>query len=215
MPVFFPTEEKVPESAWHRKASALLTDSVEREFTGRALLSSDQFLYWDPTNPKRCLAPDLAVRLGAPSELLQSWKTWERGAPHLGVELVSQSDHSELRFEEKLERYRHAGVGEVVRFDHDDPRHPIRIWDLVDGDLVERDLSSPDALLCDALELYWCVHTDSELGPVLRLARDVSGHSLILTRAEAERAEKELERAEKELALQRIHELEAELARGR
>jgi hypothetical protein len=62
--------------------------------------------------------------MGLPSRLIETWKTWELGAPHLGVEITSDSDAPRLRFEEKLERYRHAGVLEVVRFDAKDQTTP-------------------------------------------------------------------------------------------
>jgi len=218
-PVHFPVEEQVPESLVHRQLLSLLFAIVKRGFGDRALISSDQFLYWDPTNPKQCLAPDLAVRLGAAPLALETWKTWELGAPHLGVEIASASDAAERELEAKLARYRQAGVLEVARFDPGGSAPP-RLWDLMDGDLVERDPSDPAFMRCDALGLYWCVVPDPELGATFRLAHDREGRELLLTgeeaeRAakEAERAAKEAERAAKEAALARVAELEAELAK--
>lgn len=212
-PLVFPTGADVPEGDRHKKVLIVLWQSVIQEFKGRALIASDMFLYWDPTNPKRCLAPDLAVRVGAPTESLQCWKTWEKGAPHLGVEIVSDWDRSEMRAEEKLERYRQAGILEVVRFEAERPA--LRLWDLFDGDLVERDLTDGEALRCDALGLYWCVHEDAELGPTLRLARDRSGAELVLTPWEAERAAREAEIAAKDAALAAKDAALAELAAAR
>jgi hypothetical protein len=228
VPLVFPVSESVPESRWHRRLCELLAESIERALAGGGLVSSDQFLYWDPADPKRCLAPDVAVRVGTPHELLKHWKTWERGAPHVGVEIVSDVDASELRFEEKLERYRCAGIGEIVRFERESSE-PIRIWDWVDGDVVERDLADPEALRSDALGAFWCCHTDPELGVMLRLSKDRDGSEIWPTHAEAERAAREaeraareaeraareVERAAKEAALARVAELEAELARLR
>jgi len=196
----------MPEGRWHRLATEALAQSIEYELGRQVLVSSDQFLYFDPTNPKRCLAPDVAFRLGTPFELLRTWKTWQHGTPHVGVEVVSPADASDLSLEEKLARYRQAGVGEVVRYDCEAKEHPIRVWDLIDGDLVERDPADPEAMRCDALGYYWCVYQDPDLGPTLRLSRDRAGKDLVLTRAEAERSEKEA-------ALARIAELEAELRR--
>jgi Uma2 family endonuclease len=226
-PLFFPLEEDVPESGRHERARFLLADSIRHALAPSGLVSSDQFLYWDPTNPGRRLAPDVAVRVGAPREILPSWKTWERGAPHLGVEIVSDSDASELRFEEKLERYRRAGVAEVVRFDWDDAVRPIRIWDLLDGDMVERDLMDPEALRSDALGFYFVAFREPELGLTLRLARDRGGNELVLTGEEAALAAKDAALAAKDAALAaedaalaakdaalaRVAELEADLAR--
>ena len=218
-PLHFPVEEQVPETKLHRLRANLLYEVVARAFQGRALVACDQFVYWDPTDPKKRLAPDLAVRMGAhEGERLDSWKTWRLGAPHVGVEIVSDSDESERVLDTKLERYRQAGILEVVRFDAEDAERPLRLWDLFDGDLVERELGRPEALLCDALGLYWCVTRDPELGPALRLAEDSSCHALLPTPAEAERTAKEAERTAKEAALverdealARIAELEAEL----
>jgi Uma2 family endonuclease len=219
IPVHFPVSEEVPETARHWRARTLLAESIRHAFGEHALVSCDQFLYWDANDPKRMLAPDVAFRVGAPSDVLDCWKTWERGAPHVGVEIISGSDASEMRFEEKLARYRPAGVREIVRYDCDDRERPIRIWDRVEGDLVERELREAETFRCDVLGWYWCEKTDPELGLTLRLARNADGTELVLTPLEAERAAKEAERAAKEAeraakdaALARIAELEAELA---
>lgn len=203
-PLHFPVEEAAPETQQHFLQRTALFQSLRRAFPERGLITSDQFLYWDPTDPKQKLAPDLAVRLAAPRSLIEIWKTWEWGAPELAVEIVSEHDRPERETALKLERYRRAGVREVVRFDPEHRERPLRIFDLYDGDLVERDLLTPDALGCDALGLYWATRNDAENGLVLRLARDVSGSELLLTPEEAELA-----------ALARVRELEAELARPR
>lgn len=206
VPIHFPVSEEVPETARHWRARTLLAESVQHALGEHVLVSCDQFLYWDATDPRRKLAPDVAFRVGEPSAVLDCWKTWERGAPHVGVEIISGSDASELRFEEKLVRYRAAGVREIVRYDWEDYERPIRIWDLVEGDLGERDLGDPEALKCDALGWYWCQREDPELGLMLRLARNRDGTELVLTPLEAESAAKDA-------ALARIAELEAALAR--
>jgi Uma2 family endonuclease len=84
--------------------------------------------------------------MGGPSSLPPSFKTWEHGAPHLAVEIVSSSDGRDRDREAKLERYRHSGIGEVVFFDPDDDQRPLRIWDLVEWDLAERDPLLPEGL---------------------------------------------------------------------
>lgn len=234
-PLHFPVEERVPETTRHFRLRTALYQSIELAFRGTALVGSDQFLYFDATDPKRCLAPDVMFRRG-PSQLLPSWKTWEHGAPEVGVEIISESDAGERQVAEKLERYRQAGVREVVLFDPDRRGAAVRCFDLFDGDLVERDPSDPEALRCDALAAYWCVVVDAEVGPTLRLARDREGVNQLPTpeeaeraqkeaeraqkeaeraEKEAERAQKEAERAQKEAALRRIEELEAELAKRR
>src|SRR5689334_19464357 len=114
-PAFFRVVEKVGESTIGYEIRTALYEIVRLAFGDGALVSSDQFVYWDPTNPDRCLSPDLGVRVGARNEVLSIWKTWELGAPQVGVEIVSPSDAKELAWSKKFERYRQAGVGELVR----------------------------------------------------------------------------------------------------
>jgi Uma2 family endonuclease len=200
-PLVFPTGKNVPEGADHKLKLYDLWLSVRHAYADGCLTSSDQFLYYDATNPKKCLAPDFALRLGAPHELLKTWKTWEKGAPHVAVEIVSDWDRSTRRLEETLERYSQAGVAELARLDPENRRRPLRIWDLFEGDMVERDLADPESLRCDALGLYWCVQEDSRLGLVLRLGLTIDCGTLLPTPEEAERAEKEAALAAKEAAL--------------
>jgi Uma2 family endonuclease len=50
---------------------------------------------WYAASRRRCLAPDGFVKLGVPRDVLDSWKTWERGVPELCVEILSPSDSKE------------------------------------------------------------------------------------------------------------------------
>jgi Uma2 family endonuclease len=207
-PLFFPCEEEVPESRRHLDLRTALYQTIRDAFGDRAAVGSEQFVYWDPSDPGKRCAPDLMVRVGEADELFDSWKVWERGAPHLAVEVISPSDDSDRPWEAKLERYRHVGVRELVRFHHADPERPVRIWDAIEGDLVERDAAEPNFWRCDTLGAFWCVKLDPVLGRVLRLARDPGGDALYLTPAEArDRAEEAQREAEK-----RVRELEVQLA---
>jgi Uma2 family endonuclease len=192
-------------------ARACLYLILEWRLRGRAFVGSDQFVYWDPTDPRSCLAPDVFVRLGGPDELLRSFKTWEHGAPHVAVEIASEPDQRDRNLEEQLERYRRSGIPEVVRFEPESASTPLRIWDAVGGDLVERDLAAAESRRSDTLGAYWVLAPDPELGSVLRLSEDAEGRECWPTPEDSARAE----RAEKEAALRRIAELEAELARRR
>jgi len=205
VPLHFPEEECLSDSDEHFERRVLLWESVRLALGDQALVSSDQFVYFDPTNPERCLSPDLAVRLGTPGRRIKTWKTWEWGPPQVGVEIVSPSDSPRRVMLGKLERYRQAGILEAVRFEPERPDDPLRIWDLVDGDMVERDPADADTIRCDALRLFWCIREQPGLGLTLRLARDREGRELLLTPAEAERAAKEA-------ALARVAELERELS---
>jgi Uma2 family endonuclease len=201
----------VPESDTHLALRMLLYESVRLALGEQGLVSSEQFVYFDPTDPKRCLSPDLGVRVAGRRERIRSWKCWERGSPEVGVEIVSDSDEGERPLQEKLEGYRLAGVREVVHFDPE-AEPGLRLWDLVDGDLVERDLTDPEALRCDALGAYWCVQKDARLGRTLRLARDRAGTDVLPTPAEAERARAEAERTRADAERNRADAAEARLA---
>lgn len=208
-PLFFPSSEEMPETRRHLGLRTALFQILELAFADRATLGSEQFVYWDPTNPRACCAPDVMLRLGEPDEPFDNWKVWEWGAPHLAIEIVSASDADHGPWEQKLERYRSMGVLELVRFDPDDEETPFRIWDRPDFDLVERDRALPDFARCRTLDAYFCVKHDEKLGAMLRLARDVEGCDLFPTPAEARlRAEEARLQAEA-----RVRELEAELAR--
>jgi hypothetical protein len=97
-------------------------------------------------------------------------------------------------------------VEELVYFDPDDRKRPLRLWDWVESDLVERELTAPNARYCDKLEAYWCLHDDPRLGVMLRLADGADGSRLWPTPEEAEIQQGEA-------AARRIAELEAELRR--
>jgi Uma2 family endonuclease len=199
----FPVEATVPEHKRHLELRTLLylvLGTLRREHT----LGSEQFVYWDPTNPSRCLAPDAFVHLGVPDSIFGSWKTWERGVPEVAVEIVSDSDAPSASWDAKLLRYRELGVRELVRFEPDEaPERQVRIWDQVDGELVER-TEKKDHHLCRGLSLYWVVVPTRSFPAALRLARDAEGRDLVLTPEEA------ADRA-REAAEQRVAELEAQL----
>ena len=185
----------MPETGFHLRIRTALFLLLERELKGRAFVGSDQFVYWDAANPKACLAPDIIVRMGAPFEIVRSYKIWERGAPHLAVEIVSKDDRRDHDWTGNLERYRRTGICEIVRFDAEDDAAPLRLWDNIEGDLVERDLSDPEGLRCDILGAYWTVVPDSALVRVLCLARNRDGTDLWLTPEERiAELERELER---------------------
>src|SRR4051812_5275332 len=171
VPLVFPSEAEVPETKRHLKLRTLLYELLELAFADRAAIGCDQFVYWDPTDPRACLAPDAFVRLGQPDSLFRSWKAWEHGAPHVAVEIISESDERDRDWEAKLSRYRRLGIAELVRFDPDAGQKALRVWDLVDNDLVERELSQLTAA-SRCLPGFWVVRDAPELGPTLRLSRD-------------------------------------------
>ncbi len=215
----FPVSAKVPESTRHLRLRTLVYQFLEYAFADVAMVGSEQFMYWDPTNPRACLSPDAFVRFGSKNEDFQSWKVWERGAPHVAVEIISDSDASELKWEEKLERYRRLGVSELVWFDQDSPERPLRIWDFVGDDLLERRLLEPWAQ-SRHLGGYWLPVEAPNGDLTLRLSRDQHGLQLFPTLAEHAQQQHAVEAAARgaaeearRAAEQRIAELEAELRR--
>lgn len=196
VPVHFPEAEQVPETKQHFRLRTLLYEFLSLAFADRAMLGCDQFVYWDPTDPKACLAPDAFVRLGEPDQLFRSWKVWERGAPQLAIEVISEADERDRDWDAKLERYRRVGVLELIRFDPEaaDPASRLRIWDNVDGDLAERQLAAASAP-SRVLPGHWLLVQDPTLGPTLRLSHDAQGNTLYPTPSERMRVlEAELSR---------------------
>jgi hypothetical protein len=218
-PLHFPEHEQVPETKLHLELRTMLWHFLKHAFANNALIGCDQFVYWDAANPRLSLAPDAFVRLGAPDEMFGSWKVWERGAPHVAVEVVSSHDARDRNWTAKLHAYRQLGVRELVRFDPEAKEGKLRVWDRLENDLSERevtDVPTPSTVLPG----FWLLRDDAVLGPCLRLSRDADGADLYLTpsEAEAQRAEADARRIEAdarriEADAQRIRELEAELAR--
>jgi Uma2 family endonuclease len=200
VPLVFPSEAEVPETKRHLKLRTLLYELLELAFADQAAIGCDQFVYWDPTDPKACLAPDAFVRLGQADSLFRSWKAWEHGSPHVAVEIISESDERDRDWDAKLSRYRRLGITELVRFDPDAGERALRVWDRVEHDLVERELTQRNAA-SRCLPGFWVVRDEPELGATLRLSRDELGTELYRTPAEAN--------------AERVRELEAELLRRR
>jgi Uma2 family endonuclease len=234
-PIHFPVEAKVPESKRHYELRTALYQILSLAFGDRAAIGCDQFVYWDPTDPAACLAPDAFVRLGAENDEFDTWKVWERGAPHLAVEVVSHADTGREPWKKKLAKYRRLGVKELVRFDDEELQTPLEVWDERDGELVPRTLADPRSTECSQLGLFWVVIDEPGLGLALRLqtkeakllptplelaseaSEALAREAAARARAEAERdrAAAERDRAATELkqALERVRVLEEELKR--
>jgi hypothetical protein len=202
VPVHFPEAERVPESKCHLRQKTILWQILELALRERAAIGCDQFVYWDPTDPRQCLAPDAFVRLGAPDDQFRTWKVWERGAPDVAVEIFNSMNERDRDRGAKLEKYRRLGVRELVYFDSECDPPLLRVWEAVDGDLVERAI---DGLLAPSriLQASWVVVPDDVNGSLLRLSHDSEGKNLWPTPVENERRAAE----------ERIRQLEAELQR--
>jgi Uma2 family endonuclease len=127
----------VPESQLQFELRVLLYQLLRDHLGESATVGSDQFIYYDAGDPRRSVTPDVYVRLTPPTDMIRSWKSWERGAPDIAVEIVSASDAPPLAWSEKVQRYPSLGVRELIRFEpeagagerrlrvcgRDDPRH--------------------------------------------------------------------------------------------
>ncbi len=207
----------MPETTIHLVLRTFLFQLLRFAFGNSCCVGSDQFVYWRASDPRTCVAPDAFVKLGVQNTHFDSWKTWERGAPELAVEIVSESDRT--TWNEKLARYQDLGVRELVRFDSEaEVGKRIRIWDRVDDDLLERSLDGESAESF-VLDRFWVVgNVEGTAG--LRLAEDAAAEKLLLSPLEAEtraREEetraREAETARAQEAERRVRELEAELKR--
>lgn len=210
----FPVEAKVPESVRHYEVRRALYQLLSFFLRGRAVVGSDQFIYYDASNPKACLAPDVYLKLGSQHWDITSWKTWELGTPDLAIEIASRSDAPEEPWEKKLARYHRVGVRELVRFDYR-ASEPLRVWDYVEGDLAERRLKPNSAVPSRVLGLWWVVFSQGAWGPTLRLAHDALGQHLVKSELEVEAEARQREMEARQAAEARVRELEAELSRLR
>ena len=228
-PIVFPEEEEVPEGYIHLVVRTFLFRLLSFLLGPEHSVGSDQFVYWNAADPRRKLSPDVFVRLGVPQTAFGSWKTWTQGgAPDLAVEIISPNEGDGIAWDEKLARYHELGVGELARFDPEEPEgRRLRVWDRVNEVLVERIVGS-DRTPCLALDLGWTVQriaVGEVTVPGLRL---VDGEGRLLqtpeeresdraerekARADQEKGNAERERARAERAEERLRELEEELRR--
>ena len=204
----FPESAEVPETKPHLELRILLYEIALHCLADLAGIGSDQFVYFDASNPDRCLSPDLFLCLGERDVSFGSWKTWERSTPQLAVEIVSGSDARKTKWAEKLDRYRDLGIAELVRF-HATARvgARLRVWDRVGDDLIERVVEG-DTATCDVLGLWWVVAPGRGKKVALRLSRDPEGRDLLLTEAEAAEQAREAECRAREEAEQARQEAE-------
>lgn len=200
----------MPETQIHFELRVLLYQLLCDHLGLGATVGSDQFVYHDAGDPSQCAAPDVYVQLKPSMDKIRSWKTWERGAPDVAVEIVSQSDAPELPWSEKLRRYQSMGVRELVRFDPEAraSEAALRIWDRVEGGLLERDLRTGPCR-SSVMDVRWVVARADDHATALRITQGADSDALVPTRKEALQAEAEARHA----AERRVLELEAELRR--
>jgi len=165
----FTADDRRPERLERTAERWRLLDSFERRFADRASIGSRQFVYFDPHDPSRRVAPALFVHLGGPDELFEEWKTWERGVPELALEIVTSHLPPEVAADVLLERYLELGVRELAWFAPEkEAGRRLSIWDRTDGKLVERHADG-DCSACAILGATWQVVEVPVMGPCLVL----------------------------------------------
>lgn len=179
-------------------------------------VGADQFVYFDASNPKRCLAPDAFVTLGVSDHDFDAYLVWEEGTPTVAFEVLSPSDSPERwTFKEKLRRYQALGVRELVAvFVDGKVGRRLRAWDRIEHDLVERVVSN-EITPCVTLGLTALVGPVEEYPVGLRLARDAQGKEPLFSYKETATRERETatrEKARAQSAEARVAELERQLA---
>jgi len=176
----------MPESMRHKLLCIQLYQLLRRVVGASSSVGSDQFIYFDGENPKRCLAPDAFLKTHVKQTIFDSWKTWEHGAPELAIEVLARDTTEYLTMSQKLARYRALGVRELVVFNFDARAKRMRVYDRVRDDLVERVVvreSTPCVVLTALLGQHceWVIAPADELPSALRLMK---GKRLVPTEAE-------------------------------
>jgi hypothetical protein len=220
-----PDEERMGQGRRHRHLCEALYQMLRAVCVPEHTVGADQFVYFDASNPKKCLAPDAFVTLGVVDHDFDSYLVWEEGTPDLAFEVLSPSDTPERwTFAEKLRRYHTLGVRELVTFHVDaPPGERLRVWDRLEQDLVER-VVTDDRTPCVTLGLTLLVGPVDGYPVGMRISRDPEGVDLVETdkegrfteaRArEAETAAKEAETAARSQAEAARSQAEAAQARA-
>jgi Uma2 family endonuclease len=204
-PRHFPESEEVPETQLHLDLRTLLYLQLTEYLGERYTVGSNQFVYYDASNPKRCLAPDVYIKCTPRGEPVRSWKIWERGAPDVAVEIISDSDSILSDWDVKLSQYHTLGIRELLRLDLVTDTAPrLRVWNRVDGGLQERDIEGETAPSL-VLNLTWTIAAAQHLPAALRIAQPEDPTALVPTAEEARKIEAEA----RKIAEARVAELEA------
>ena len=101
-----------------------LAENLEEYFRDfpDVLVACDLLWYFDESNPKRCIAPDVFVAFGRPRAPRHSYKEWIEGhAPEVVFEIHSPSN-TPKRMREKWETYDARGVEEYYYYDPESGR---------------------------------------------------------------------------------------------
>lgn len=219
--IYYPAEEErtVPLSEQALRLIAYLYYALRYVFEAHedVHVGADQFLYWEPGNTEKKIAPDGFVIQGVPREPPRAViRLWEEAVPDLVIEISSEGSRSDDRGK-KLETYQNIlRVPEYLIYDEDLDE---LLFYRLEGGGYRRQRPAPDGRYHSS-SLGVSFARDPEIllrvfgldgAPVPEAAEWVAlyreMHSLL--EAERERAEREWQRAE-DLA-QEVQRLQAEL----
>ncbi len=203
-------ETPMPQSEWHRILIGLLIDALTHFYRDddQVCVSGDIFVYWRRGDPSAVVSPDVFVAPGAGRRRRETYRAWLEGGrlPEFVIEILSGTTGDD-DLERKLKLYRDTlKVKEYFVFDprirRPDPR-------LVGYRLVRRRYVPIGAVAGRLPSLVTGLHLETH-GEELRLWDPAAG-AWLPTGPEREAASE----AARLAALERIRELEAELARRR
>ena len=201
----FPSTDDVGETILQFLIRTLLHGLVTRWLAERgepAFVGSDQFVYWDPQDPRKSLAPDLFVLPGVDRHRdVRSWQVWAEGGvvPSLAVEVVSSDDIAK-DYDVGPRRYAELGVRELVIFDPE-PSGKRRVrWQVYrrqgQGPLLLAVREASDRVWSEVLGCFLREVAGDDGMPRIRLATAAAGEALVPTVEESERAQKHAAEAE-------------------
>lgn len=194
----FPDSDGEPlgETDWHIKALLDTLETLQRYFADRVdtYVAGNNFLYWDQSNPRVCVSPDVYVVMGAGNHPRRVFQTWSEGSrtPSVVFEITSRGT-KERDFEEKFFLYeQELRVPEYFLFDPDgdylDP--PLAGYRLIEGEYQPIAIRNGRGY-SEQLEL----EIESE-GPKLRFIVPATGERIPPPSELAQRVEAERQRAE-------------------
>lgn len=223
----FPSGDGLPMSENNFQAVTMhyAGTALAMHFEGRGYVAADVLVYYDPKEPRTCVAPDVLVVLGLEGYLRKSYKVWEEGGrvPDFVLEVVSESTQK-ADAGTKRRTYAMLGVREYFRYAPTSGRMAGMNGHRLVGETLREGRWKPlprlgeERVLSGVLELELRVKREYTQGPFreLRFHDPTTGKDLPthkedrLAREEAERA-RDVER-QRLLAERRARE-EAERAR--
>ncbi|MFT4623711.1 MAG: Uma2 family endonuclease [Myxococcota bacterium] len=221
----FPESDGAPmgESGDHIEAIIDLLAQLRHRYRERddTYIGSNQFMYWEPTDPKQSVCPDIYLAFGRPSlPFRRTWKIWEEDghAPDLVVEVTSPSTrHIDRGAKRGL--YGSLGVRELVLFDPLDEYLRPRLQGFrLAGDTLERIPASPAGVYLQTVGVWLRaegkrVQAWSEAGE--RLPAPWHDFEQVWAEREALAVERDALVDERDAMAARLAAVEAELARLR